>query len=103
MYEISFKDSAYRRILAFLSLAFLFLIVFGAGLGLVGGDLPLMVERGRISETGAGMAVGAGIVTFVILAVFMAHHVILFLNAHVANDRRARREQLRSLFDDRTG
>lgn len=65
--------------MTFFSSAFLFLILFGAGLGVVGGRLPDMVRSGEMTVAWASLSAVAGIATFLFLAVFMAHHVLLFV------------------------
>ncbi len=67
--------------MTFFSTAFLFLIAFGAGLGVVGGRIPAMVSSGEMTRTGASLTVAAGIAAFLFLAVFMAHHALLFAYA----------------------
>jgi hypothetical protein len=66
--------------MALFSSAFLFLILFGAGLGIVGSRIPDMVRSGEMTVAGASLSVAAGTATFLFLAIFMAHHVLLFVH-----------------------
>jgi len=100
MLKTALAGPDYARTLAFLTSAFLLIILYGAGLGIYGDSLPGMVKAGRITELAAWCSVGVGGLSFLFLAIFMAHHMILLSCAVVRGDRNDALERALSKLKD---
>jgi hypothetical protein len=72
------RNSGHRQAMIFFTSSFLFLISFGAGIGMLGSNIRPMLDADEMSFGEASVLVVAGIAIFIFLAIFMAHHVLLF-------------------------